>query len=224
MEKETAKEEVAKILLTTKIVSFGVYKWQSGILAPIYCDHRELLSFPKERERIIDIFEETIKQAWPNVEVIAGVAMAGIPWAILVADRLKLPFIYIRKERKNHGKEKRIEGRLPLGIQRIGIIEDLISTGQSLMSAAIAIREETGAVNIKGGSIFTYELSEAQERFDKERIEVFSLSNITTLVKTAVKTGYLTKREAKSVEQWRDDPWGGASKKKTRYAKKYSGR
>ncbi len=210
---ERAKE-VASILLATRIVSLRPrepYKWQSGMIVPIYCDHRELLSFPGERERIIDIFEETIKQVWPNVDVIAGVAIAGIPWGMLVANRLKLPFIYVRKERKNHGKEKRIEGRLPTGTQNIGIIEDLTSTGESLVSVDIALREETEA-NVRGGAIFTYELAEAQERFTRERFEVFSLSNITTLLKVAVEKGSLGEDEVGIVEQWRDDPWGWAKK------------
>lgn len=206
--------EVALILLRFGIVSLkpkDPYVWQSGMKAPIYCDHRELLSFSEERNRIIDIFAETINQEWPEVEVIAGVETVGIPYGALIAGRLNLPFVYVRKEKKAYGKGRRMEGRLAPGTRYIGVIEDLISTGQTLADAIVAVRNETGA-QVKGGAIFTYELSEAQERFAEAKIEVFSLSSISTLLKVALEKGFLTQSEVEIIEEWRKDPWNWAKK------------
>ncbi|NCO80206.1 orotate phosphoribosyltransferase [bacterium] len=211
---KAVEEEVALILLRNKILSFYADKpfvFQSGMIVPIYCDNRELLFLPEVRNRIVNIQAETIKQMWPEINVIAGVATAGIPWGALVAGRLDLPFIYVRKERKNHGREKRIEGRLPTKEQNIGLIEDLISTGESFISAALAIREEVGA-EVKGGAIFTYELPEAQEGFAREGLEVVSLSNITVILRVALREGFLTEERVRIIEQWRDDPWNWGEK------------
>ena len=199
-------EKVALILLEIGIVSFDTgkgFEWQSGITAPIYCDHRKLLFFPKARNKITDIFVDAIKQIWPQVEIIAGVETGGISWSALIADKMDLPLIYIRKKRKEHGKQKRIEGLPPKKGQNIGVIEDVVSTGGSLGST-IAVVKKSGA-NAKGFSIFTYGLEESKERFKEEKIEVFSLTNLNALLKVAVKNGFLKENEVKIIEQWRND-------------------
>ena len=200
-------EKVALILLETGIVSFDTekgFEWQSGITASIYCDHRKLLSFPKARNEITDIFVNTIRQIWPQVEIIAGVETGGIPWSALIADRIKLPLIYVRKKRKGYGKQQRIEGEPPQKKQNVGVIEDLVSTGESIDSA-IAVAKESKA-NVKGFSIFTYELEESKKRFSDEKIEVFSLTNLSALLKAAIRNGFLKENEVKIIEQWRNDP------------------
>lgn len=201
-------EEAALILLETGIVSFDIkkgFEWQSGIIAPIYCDHRKLLFFPKERNKITGIFIDTIKRIWPQVEIIAGVETGGIPWSALIADKMDLPLIYVRKKRKAHGKQKRIEGEPLQEEQNVGVIEDLVSTGESIDSA-ITVIKKSGA-NVKGFSIFTYELKESKERFKREKIEVFSLTNLSVLLKVAIKDGFLKENEVRIIKQWRNDPW-----------------
>lgn len=202
-------EKVTLILLETGIVSFDTgkgFEWQSGIIAPIYCDHRKLLSFPKARNKITDIFVDTIKQIWPQVEIIAGVETGGISWGTLIADRMDLPLIYVRKKRKGHGKQKRIEGKVLREEQNVGVIEDLVSTGESIDNA-ITVIKESGA-NVKGFSIFIYELEESKKRFNKEKMEVFSLTNLSILLEIAVRKGFLKENEVRIIEQWRNDPWG----------------
>lgn len=202
------KEEVALVLLQKGIVRLRPeepFVWRSGIRAPIYCDIRELLSFPKERIKIIAIFAEAVKEFRPQPEVIAGVETGGIPFAGLVADRMNLPLIYVRKERKDHGREKRIEGWLPPTKKNVAVIDDVISTGESLYGAANAIEQEAKTrVNVFGFCIFNYELKEFQKRFFGGGMEVFSLTNLSTLSKVAVEKGFWKKGEAEIVEQWRE--------------------
>ncbi len=206
-------EKAALILLETGIVSFDTgkgFKWQSGIIAPIYCDHRKLLSSPKARNKITDILVGTIRQIWPQVEIIAGVETGGIPWGTLIADRMDLPLIYVRKKRKEHGKQKRIEGEPLQEEQNIGVIEDLVSTGESIDNA-ITVIKESGA-NVKGFSIFTYELEESKKRFSEGKIKIFSLINLSILLEIAVRKGFLKENEVRIIEQWRNNPWGWKNK------------
>ena len=203
---DSKTKEVALILLEAKIVSFNTkkfYRWRSGIIAPIYLDHRDFFSLTKERKAITNIFVETIGQNWSQVEIIAGVATAGIPWATWIADKMDIPLIYVQKEKKGYGKEKRIDGLPPKKGQNVAVIEDVISTGGSIDSA-IAVIKESGA-NTKGFSIFTYGLEESKKRFKKEKIKAFSLTNLSTLLKVAVKNGFLKENEVKIIEQWRND-------------------
>lgn len=200
-------KETAKILLKIKAVSLRTnppFKWVSGILAPIYTDNRILMSYPKERNMIVDSFLKIIKKNNLKPDVIAGIATSGIPWAAWIADKLNLPMIYIRKKQKGHGRENLIEGKLNKG-EKVIIVEDLISTGGSSINGAGAVRE-SGCKAECCLAIFTYELEEAKQNFEKEDIELLTLTNFTTLVNVAVKEKYLSKEEEERVLEWSKNP------------------
>jgi len=200
-------KETAKILLKIKAVSLRTnppYKWVSGILAPIYTDNRLLMSYPKERNFIINSFLKIIKEKNLNPDVIVGIATSGIPWASWVADRLNLPMIYIRKKQKGHGRENLIEGKLNKG-EKVIVVEDLISTGGSSINGVEAVREAGYKVECCL-AIFTYELEEAKQNFEKEDVELLALTNFTTLVNVAVKEKYLSKEEEERVLEWSKNP------------------
>lgn len=211
------RREIALILLEKGIVKVRTedpfYVWRSGIRSPIYCDIKELLSFPRGRKKVIKIFAETIKNFYPRVDVIAGVETSGIPLATSVADRMNLPLIYVRKEKKDHGKERRIEGRLPPGRKNIGLIDDVISTGGSLLSAVRAIKKER-IVNVSGFAVFSYGLEEFQDNLKEVRKEfaltggmgVTSLTNLEVLLEVAGQRGLWKKDEIEIVKRWRENP------------------
>ena len=200
-------KETAKILLKIKAVSLRTnppYKWVSGILAPIYTDNRLLMSYPKERDFIIDSFLKIIKEKDLNPDVIVGIATSGIPWASWIADKLNLPMIYIRKKQKDYGRENLIEGKFEKG-KKVIIIEDLISTGGSSING-VKVVKQAGGVILANLAIFTYELEKAKQNFEKENVELISLSNFTTLVNVAVKENYIKKDEEKNVLEWSKNP------------------
>lgn len=201
------QKETAKILLKIKAVSLRTnppFKWVSGILAPIYTDNRILMSYPKERNMIVDSFLKIIKKNNLKPDVIAGIATSGIPWAAWIADKLNLPMIYIRKKQKGHGRENLIEGKLNKR-EKIIIVEDLISTGGSSINGVEAVRESGCKVECCL-AIFTYELEEAKQNFEKEDVELLTLTNFTTLVNVAVKEKYLSKEEEERVLEWSKNP------------------
>lgn len=204
-------EEVAKILLKIKAVSLRInppYKWASGILSPIYTDNRILMSYPAEREIIVESFVKTIKDNKIKADAIAGIATAGIPWAAWIAEKLKLPMVYIRKEAKDHGKENLIEGKLDKG-KNVIIIEDLISTGGSSINGVEAVR--TAGCNADYClAIFTYELKKAKQTFEKLNVRLMALTNFSTLVKVATGENYIKESEKEKVLEWSKNPesWG----------------
>jgi len=200
-------KEIAEILLKIKAVTLRTnppYKWVSGILAPIYTDNRLLMSYPKERDFIIDSFLKIIKEKDLNPDVIVGIATSGIPWASWIADKLNLPMIYIRKKQKDYGRENLIEGKFEKG-KKVIIIEDLISTGGSSING-VKVVKQAGGVILANLTIFTYELEKAKQNFEKENVELISLSNFTTLVNVAVKEKYLSKEEEEKVLEWSKNP------------------
>jgi len=200
-------KETAKILLKIKAVSLRTnppFKWVSGILSPIYTDNRILMSYPKERNRIIDSFLKIIKKNNLKPDVIVGIATSGIPWAAWIADKLNLPMIYIRKKQKDYGRENLIEGEFEKG-KKVIIIEDLISTGGSSING-VKVVKQAGGVILANLAIFTYELEKAKQNFEKENVELISLSNFTTLVNVAVKENYIKKDEEKNVLEWSKNP------------------
>src|SRR3989338_853673 len=162
----STEEEVAELLLKAQAVILRPqkpFKFASGILSPIYCDNRLLLSKPQERKQIRDFYVRKIKKDGIKADVIAGIATASIPWAALVAEKLKKPMIYIRKEAKDHGRENLIEGGLTPG-QSVLVIEDLVSTGGTSLSSVASARKE-GAVVENCLAIFTYEMEIANPFF-----------------------------------------------------------
>lgn len=179
------------------------FVWASGIKSPIYTDNRITLSYPETRTLIEDGFVETIKANYPDVEIIAGTATAGIPHGAIIADKMNLPFAYIRSKPKDHGAGNQIEGRVTKG-QKMVIIEDLISTGGSVLdAAAAAIRE--GAEVLGVVAIFTYELPKAQANFEKAGVELLTLSNYSELIKVAKVKGYINADGLELLKRFKED-------------------
>jgi len=199
--------EVAGILLDLGAVEVRTdppFTWASGRFAPVYCDNRLILSSVECRKTITAFFEELVLECGWRPEVVAGTATAGIPHAAWLADRMGLPLVYVRGKAKDHGREKRVEGRLAEG-QSVVVIEDLVSTGGSSVSAVTGVREEGGVV-LGLLSIFAYGLKEAIDRFASEKIEWRSLSNFSTLIRVADERGLLRGSGADVLEQWIRDP------------------
>ncbi|QBQ07783.1 orotate phosphoribosyltransferase [Spiroplasma gladiatoris] len=179
------KTKITDLLIETNAISLNFdqkFKWASGIISPIYCDNRILLSFVKQREVIIDAFVENIKLNYPDVELIAGVATSGIGFAAMISQKMNLPMIYVRSQSKNHGKNSQIEGKFSKN-QKVVVIEDLISTGQSVLNVCNALREES--VEVLGvQAIFTYQLSKATNNFANENVELKTLANRQDLIES----------------------------------------
>jgi len=200
-------EEVAELLLKAEAILLRPqqpFKFSSGILSPIYCDNRLLLSKVEQREKIVDYYVKKIEESGIETEVIAGVATASIPWAALIAEKLKKPMIYIRKAAKDHGRENLIEGGLEKG-QKVLVVEDLVSTGGSSLSSVEAVRNE-GAVVEKCLAIFTYEMEKAKKGFEEANCELITLSNFSTLIDVAAKKGYIKEEEIEMLKEWSKNP------------------
>lgn len=200
-------EQVAAYLLEIGAVALRPqepFTWTSGIKSPIYCDNRLTLSFPEVRSYIANAFAELVKAGYPEAQVIAGTATAGIPHAAWVADKLELPMAYIRDKAKGHGKQNQIEGIISPG-QKVIVIEDLISTGGSSLKAAQAI-EEAGAEVLAVLAIFSYELDRAAEAFAAAGVPLQSLSNYTALIDVALSQGKIAGSDVELLQSWRKDP------------------
>lgn len=206
-------EDVAKILLEVKAVTLNAekpYRYASGMLSPIYCDNRLLISDVAKREKVIDYFLQTIKDNKLQFDSVAGVATAGIPHAAWIADKLKKPMIYVRSSAKEHGKHNQIEGRLEKG-QKVLIVEDLISTGGSTLDAVTAVRDAGGVVT-HSIAIFTYEMEKAKNSFKEANCTSLALSNFSTLINIAGKLKYVPEDAIKKVLEWNKDPSGWGKK------------
>ncbi|HEY0221953.1 orotate phosphoribosyltransferase [Lactovum miscens] len=179
------------------------FTWASGIQSPIYTDNRITLSYPQIRRQIAQGLAQIIKDNFPEVEVIAGTATAGIPHAAWVAEILDLPMIYVRSKPKDHGKGNQVEGRIEEG-QKIVLIEDLISTGGSVLEAAAAAEKE-GVTVLGIAAIFSYELSSAIENFEKANLKLMTLSNFSSLIEQALESDYISKDEFKLLERFKKD-------------------
>ncbi|MBW6502237.1 MAG: orotate phosphoribosyltransferase [Bacteroidales bacterium] len=208
--------KIADYLLQIKAIKLqpsNPFTWASGWRSPIYCDNRKTLSYPGIRTYIRDSFAELISTLYPETEVIAGVATGAIAHGALVAQKLSLPFIYVRSGAKEHGLGNQIEGYFEPG-QKVVVVEDLISTGGSSLGAVKALRE-AGTVVSGMVAIFTYEFTRAEEAFASENCRLNTLSNYSALVETAVKTGYISKSDVDTLKEWRKDPsvWGKQQEK-----------
>lgn len=200
-------QKVAEKLLEIEAVFLkpdDLFTWTSGIKSPIYCDNRMTLSYVEVRDLIIDGFCETIKANYPNVEIIAGVATAGIPHAAIIAERLKLPLIYVRSSSKGHGRENQIEGKLKAN-QKVVVIEDLISTGGSSLKAVEAL-QSVGADILGLAAIFTYGFDKADKAFKDAGVDYYTLSNYEELLQVAVEKNYIKDSELTKLQEWRKDP------------------
>lgn len=195
---------IAKLLLELKAVALNTekpFRYTSGLLSPIYCDNRLIISDPEKRTIIIDAFLKLIDK---DCDVIAGVATAGIPHAAWIADRLNKPMVYVRAKAKEHGKQNQIEGRLPKN-SRVVVIEDLISTGQSSIAAGQALREAGATVNTCL-AIFTYDFAASKRAFADAEIELKTLCNFNELIEIAVKEKYITAAQKEILAAWNKDP------------------
>jgi len=207
----STKGKVAKILLDIHAVTLNPkkpFRYTSGILSPIYTDCRLLISFPKERKEIIAFYLGAIKNSKTSVDIVAGTATAGIPWASWVADALNLPMIYIRSEQKKHGKRNQIEGQIKKD-QKAIVIEDLISTGKSSIETVSAIRS-LGATETFVFSIMTYGIKKAEINFKKNKIKLVSLTDFKTVINVAQKNNYIDRKSQNIILEWAKDPvsWG----------------
>ncbi|CAI3453239.1 orotate phosphoribosyltransferase [Enterococcus cecorum] len=201
------EQQVAQNLLAIKAVFLSPndpFTWASGIKSPIYCDNRLTMSFPKVRRLIAKGLAEKIKKQFPEVEVIAGTATAGIPHAAWVAEILDLPMVYIRSKAKDHGKGNQIEGQITSG-QKMVVIEDLISTGGSVLEACQAAKRE-GADVLGVAAIFTYELPKGATNFNTAQLPLVTLTNYTTLIQTALEEGYISEDDLALLTAWKHDP------------------
>jgi orotate phosphoribosyltransferase len=180
------------------------FKWASGWYSPIYCDNRKLLSFPDARDIVKKALCKTILKEMEDVELIAGVATAGIPWGALVADKLKLPYIYVRPKPKEHGLGNQIEGVFK-SKAKVVMVEDLISTGKSSIDACKVLLDEK--LKLLGViSIFNYGFPQAIEAFAKEDIPFFSLSNYQVMIDRALDRELVTEQQIKKLLKWQTDP------------------
>lgn len=206
-----SEKQVAEKLLQIQAVKLSPaqpFTWASGWKSPIYCDNRKVLSYPYVRDYIKSELSNTVFESFPDAAVIAGVATAGIPHGALVADQLKLPFIYVRSKPKEHGMGNQIEGVLQPG-QPVVVIEDLISTGKSSLEAVQAIRAAGGEV-IGMVSIFNYGFDIAVKAFEAAGVNFKSLSNYSALIELAVEKGQVSAAEQETLQAWRNAPdvWG----------------
>src|SRR5215510_3540940 len=181
---------VAEKLLQVNAVKLNVnepFTWASGWKSPIYCDNRRVLSFPFIRDYIKSELCNVVFEKYPDAELIAGVATAGIAWGAMTADQLKLPYIYVRPKPKEHGLGNQIEGYYEKG-QKTVVIEDLVSTGKSSLQV-VDVLKEAGLEVIGMVSIFTYGFPVASEAFEKAGIAYHSLTNYPSLIELAAEKG-----------------------------------
>jgi orotate phosphoribosyltransferase len=201
------QENTAKILLDINAIKLSPnepFLWASGWKSPIYCDNRIILSNPKIRNTIKKYLAKVMNKNFDQPDAIAGVATGAIGIGMLVADYLDLPFIYVRPEAKKHGRKNQIEGEIEKG-KKVIVIEDLISTGKSSIQAIRALKSY--GLDVVGMiAIFTYEFSVSKDNFNREEINVKTLSNYSTLLRIAQKTQYISEIECKMLEKWNENP------------------
>ena len=198
---------VAESLLQIKAIKLNptnYFTWASGWHSPIYCDNRKILSYPDIRKTVARSFAEVINGLYPDAEVIAGVATGAIAHGILVAEELKKPFIYVRSAPKSHGMTNQIEGEYKKG-DKVVVIEDLISTGGSSLSAVQALRD-AGCDVLGMVAIFTYGFPQAEENFKNANVKVDTLSDYNTLIGVAVEKNYILSADLETLKSWREAP------------------
>lgn len=207
----TVAEKIAKLLLDAHAVSLNPehpYTWASGWHSPIYCDNRVTLSSTEIRTQIADALVDLIKDNFPQVTAVSGVATGGIPQAALVADRMHLPLSYIRAKAKDHGMQNQIEGSIDKNA-KVVVIEDLISTGGSSLAAARALQaagyEVLGLV-----ATYSHGFAVAEDAFAEASIPMYTLSDYDHVVAEAERRGFIHSNQVETLKEWRKDPanWG----------------
>lgn len=201
------EKELAKELFEIKAFFYRPeepFLWASGIKSPVYCDNRLTLSFPNVRNKIVKGLINIIKENYSDVEMIIGTITAGIPHAALVAQEMKLPMGYARGYAKNHGRKNKIEGNLSKGLNVV-VVEDLISTGGSVLEVVKALREE--GLNVLGVvSIYTYNLESAVKNFKDYNVKNISLTNFDAVMEIAKEYNYISDEDIKKIVAFRKNP------------------
>ena len=201
------KKAVAEKLLQINAIKLSPDKpftWASGWKSPIYCDNRKILSFPFIRDFIKSEMCNIIFESFPDADLLAGVATAGIPWGAMAADQLKLPYIYVRPKPKEHGLGNQIEGHYEKG-KRVVVIEDLISTGKSSLDVVNVLKDN--GLEVDGlVSIFNYGFNQAQQAFKLANTPFTSLTDYHTLIELAIEKGIVSVSEEKTLLDWRESP------------------
>lgn len=213
MENTAYKENLAKQLLQIKAIQLSPeqpFTWASGLKSPVYCDNRKLLSYPDIRNFVKDGLVQLAQEYFPQAECIAGVATAGIPLGVLIADALQLPFVYVRSKPKEHGLTNTIEGDLKHGY-RVLVVEDTISTGGSSLKAVEDLRA-AGAEVIGMVAIYKYGFESAKQKFEDAGVLLKTLTNYEFMIRTAQSSGYVTEEEVNTLQDWRANPtaWSAA--------------
>ena len=208
----TNEKAVAEKLLQINAIKLNAsqpFTWASGWKSPIYCDNRKVLSFPHIREFIKSEMCNLIFEKFPEADLLAGVATAGIAWGAMAADQLKLPFIYVRPKPKEHGLGNQIEGHFTTG-QKTVVIEDLVSTGKSSLQVVDVL--ESGGLEVIGMvSIFSYGFPGAEQAIRERKLTYYSLTNYPALVNMAIEKSIITSEQEEILLNWRSDPanWKG---------------
>lgn len=197
-------ESLLKIKAVTVVDENHLFTWVSGIKSPVYCDNRMTISYPEVRDKIAHGFADHIRKFYPDVEIIAGTATAGIPHAAWVAQILNLPMVYVRSGAKEHGKGKQTEGVLPTGA-KVVLIEDLLSTGGSSLKACEALTSE-GAVVMAVLAIFSYNFESVDTAFKEAKMPYYTLSDYETLLPIAVEMGAVKVESLELLKKWSKNP------------------
>ena len=201
-----SSRKIAEILFDIGAVTFSrraPFKFDSGILSPVYTDNRLIISYPKLREKIVDEFIKKIKEIGIP-DVVAGTATAGIPHAAFIAQKLKIPMVYVRSKPKEHGRGNQVEGHLKRG-QKVIVVEDLISTAGSSIRVVEALRK-LGAIVTDELAIFTYSLKVADDNLKKAKIKLHVLTSLDQTCEVARRKGFLKADQINSIENWAKDP------------------
>jgi len=208
-----ASAEIARILLEAGAVVLAPeqpFRFASGIISPVYCDNRLLLGKVAARRIISEALAEAVEQEVVSVEVIAGTATAGVPWAAWVAASLTLPLVYVRSGAKKYGRGQQVEGGIQAG-QRVAVIEDLVSTGGSALDAVAGLRQLDASV-AECFAIFSYEMAEAKQRVGAAGVRLISLTNLSTLLEVATAENYIRSEQRDLIADWANDPSGWAGR------------
>ena len=201
------KKEIAKGLLSIEAVFLRPeepFTWASGIKSPIYCDNRLTLTAPEVRTKVEEGLVQTVKENYPECEVLMGTSTAGIAHAAIVGHLMNLPMGYVRSSAKDHGRTNQIEGKLLPG-QKVVVIEDLISTGGSAIDTVKVLRE-AGAEVLGIASIFTYGMKKGLDRMAEADVKNVSLCDLDALVEVAAETGYIKKEDKERILKFRENP------------------
>ena len=204
---EHISQQIARDLLSIKAVFFRPeepFTWASGIKSPVYCDNRLTLTAPAVRSRVENALAETIRREYPAVQVLMGTSTAGIAHAAIAGHLLDLPMGYVRSGSKDHGRRNQIEGRLEPG-QRVVVVEDLISTGGSVIEVVNVLRE-AGAEVLGIVSIFTYGMKKGLERLAEAQVKNVSLTNFDTIAQVAAEERYIRQEDIARLIAFRDNP------------------